>query len=66
MLECKPIEELIEKLESQNQIPINTIKDLLIFSKEHPEKISKPWPSLLRTQSFFEEVKEYMTSKKGL
>jgi hypothetical protein len=55
-----PIDALIEKLESTFEVQIDALKDLIRFNEEKPQQISKMWPTLLKTQTFFESVKEYL------
>jgi len=59
-LNSKPINELIEQLETNFDIQIKSLKDIVEFSRIKPEKISKAWPWLLKSQDFFDNVKEHL------
>jgi hypothetical protein len=64
-LNGRPVNELIEKLELDFDIPINVLTDVIGFSEEYPEKISKAWPWLLKSQEFFNDVKIYIKKQNG-
>lgn len=59
-LNGKPLTELIEQLESSFDIHNNILKDIIEFSENKPEEITKAWPWLLKSQEFFIKVKAHL------
>jgi hypothetical protein len=59
-LNGKSINGLIEQLDSNFDIQIDALTDIVGFSRDFPKKISKAWPWLLKSQEFFDDVKLYL------
>ncbi len=58
----RPVDELIEHLELDFEFQINALRDIIEFGKDKPERIFRAWPTLLRSQEFFDEVREYLNN----
>jgi hypothetical protein len=52
-------EDLIEALESDNHIIIKSLGEMISFAKNHRDVASKSWPTLLKSQTFFDNLTKW-------
>jgi AIPR protein len=62
ILEGTP-EELLSKLNSSSQPMIDKLSLVIEYAKENPQIANKSWPTLLKSQPFFENVVSYLKGK---
>jgi hypothetical protein len=58
--EGRPIEDIIGKIESDYEIQINILKNIIEFYEIQPDRTGKALSSLLKTQNFLESIKPYI------
>jgi hypothetical protein len=62
-LEKRSIDDLMADLERDDRVIASALHSMIEFAKNHPKNASKSWPTLLKSQSFFNNVMAYEMGK---